>query len=122
MYVHFELPDVEWRNGEILYSKVFLQQLSLKDGRMESIAENIESFPDTSSLLYYHEYGLYRIWAQCFNEAGGSPLSEVAFLDLEYDPNSTWFIKNFNCKFLRYLIWTFGRLDVDMRVFHALAT
>ena len=101
MDIHFEPPDVKWSNGEILYSTVFLQKLSFEDGKIESITKKIERFTDKLARLYYHEYGLYRVWLQCFNEAGGSPLSKMVFLDLKYDPKLIR--KDFNCKFLMIL-------------------
>ena len=106
MDIHFEPPDVKWSNGQILYCKVFLQKLSLRDGRTESIIDKIKRFTGRWARLYYHEYGLYRAWVQCFNKAGGSPSSKVVFLDLKYDPKSSWFMKDskdLNRKFVMIL-------------------
>ena len=106
MDIHFEPPDVKWSNGEILYCKVFLQKLSLRDGRTESIIDKIKRFTGRWARLYYHEYGLYRVWVQCFNKAGGSPSSKMIFLGLKYDPKSTWFMKDskdLNRKFVMIL-------------------
>ena len=104
MNIFFEPPGIKWSNGEILYSKVFLQKLSLEDGGMENITEKIERFTDNHGRLLYQEYGLYCVRVQCFNEAGGSPLSKIAILDVKYDPKSTWFKKDLNGKFLENFI------------------